>query len=69
MPFPTLWLIVAPPLAGGIIGYFTNDVAIKMIFRPYRPIYLGQWRIPFTPGVIPHNQDRLAQRVSDAIMG
>ena len=69
MPLPNLWLIVVPPLAGGIIGYFTNDVAIKMIFRPYRPIYLGQWRIPFTPGVIPHNQDRLAQRVSDAIMG
>ena len=69
MPLPNLWLLLAPPIAGGIIGYFTNDLAIKMIFRPYRPIYIGQWRIPFTPGVIPHNQDRLAKRISNAIMG
>ena len=69
MPLPNLWLLLGPPIAGGIIGYFTNDLAIKMIFRPYRPIYIGQWRIPFTPGVIPHNQERLAKRISNAIMG
>ena len=45
-----LWLLLAPPIAGGVIGYFTNDVAIKMLFRPYRPIYLGKRRLPFTPG-------------------
>jgi uncharacterized membrane protein YheB (UPF0754 family) len=65
----TLWLYVAPPIIGGVIGYFTNDIAIKMLFRPYRPYYIGNRRIPFTPGLIPHNQDRLAQRVSQAIMG
>jgi uncharacterized membrane protein YheB (UPF0754 family) len=58
-----------PPLAGGIIGYFTNDLAIKMLFRPYKPIYLGDRQLPFTPGLIPRNQDRLARRVSDTIMG
>jgi len=40
-----------------------------MLFRPYRPIYLGKRRLPFTPGLIPRNQERLAQRVSDTIMG
>ncbi len=64
-----LWLWIAPPLAGGIIGYFTNDLAIKMLFRPYRPIYLFGRRLPFTPGLIPSNQERLAQRIADAIMG
>jgi uncharacterized membrane protein YheB (UPF0754 family) len=54
---------------GGIIGYFTNDIAIKMLFRPYRPIYIGGRRLPFTPGLIPSNQERLAKRVSDTIMG
>lgn len=54
---------------GGIIGYFTNDIAIKMLFRPYRPLYLGGKRLPFTPGLIPRNQDRLAKRISDTIMG
>ncbi len=65
----TLWLFVAPPIVGGIIGYFTNDVAIKMLFRPYRALYLGKRRIPFTPGLIPRNQERLAKRISDTIMG
>lgn len=64
-----MWLYVAPPVVGGIIGYFTNDIAIKMLFRPYRTIYIGKWRLPFTPGLIPRNQERLALRVADTIMG
>lgn len=27
--------ILLPPLIGGVIGYITNDLAIKMLFRPY----------------------------------
>jgi len=61
--------LVIPPVAGAIIGYFTNDLAIKMLFRPYNPIYFGKRRLPFTPGLIPRNQERLAKRVSDTIMG
>jgi uncharacterized membrane protein YheB (UPF0754 family) len=64
-----LWTLLLPPIAGAIIGYFTNDIAIKMLFRPYRAIYIGQRRLPFTPGLIPRNQERLAKRVSDTIMG
>jgi uncharacterized membrane protein YheB (UPF0754 family) len=65
----TLWLFLAPPVVGAVIGYFTNDIAIKMLFRPYRAYYIGQRRIPFTPGLIPRNQERLAKRISDTIMG
>ncbi|WP_035984273.1 DUF445 domain-containing protein [Leptolyngbya sp. KIOST-1] len=64
-----LWLLLAPPIIGGTIGYFTNDIAIKMLFRPYRPLYLAGRRLPFTPGLIPSNQERLAKRISDTIMG
>ena len=39
-----------------------------MLFRPYRPkMFLGL-KIPFTPGLIPSNQQRLAQKISDVIM-
>ncbi len=69
MDWSNLWLYVTPPVAGGIIGYFTNDIAIKMLFRPYRAIYIGRRRLPFTPGLIPRNQERLAKNVSDTIMG
>ena len=64
-----LWIFFVPPVAGSIIGYFTNDIAIKMLFRPYKPIYIGKRKLPFTPGLIPSNQERLAQKVSDTIMG
>jgi uncharacterized membrane protein YheB (UPF0754 family) len=65
----SLWKFLIPPIAGGIIGYFTNDIAIQMLFRPYKPIYLGKRKLPFTPGLIPSNQGRLAQKISDTIMG
>lgn len=69
MDWSNLWLYIAPPVLGAIIGYFTNDLAIKMLFRPYRAIYFAGRRLPFTPGLIPRNQERLAKRVSDTIMG
>ncbi len=60
---------MSPPVLGGVIGYFTNDIAIKMLFRPYQAIYIGGRRVPFTPGLIPRNQERLAKNISDTIMG
>jgi uncharacterized membrane protein YheB (UPF0754 family) len=69
MVWSDVWLLIAPPLVGGVIGYFTNDLAITMLFRPYRPIYVFKRRLPLTPGLIPSNQARLAQRVADTIMG
>ncbi|MEL6489317.1 MAG: DUF445 family protein [Cyanobacteria bacterium J06634_6] len=63
-----LWIVLLPPILGGVIGYFTNDIAIKMLFRPYGPKYVFGQRLPFTPGLIPSNQQRLAKKVSDVIM-
>ena len=60
---------MVPPLAGGVIGYFTNDLAIKMLFKPYKAVYVWNKQLPFTPGLIPRNQERLANKVSDTIMG
>jgi uncharacterized membrane protein YheB (UPF0754 family) len=65
----SLWLLLFPAVIGGIIGYFTNDIAINMLFRPYRPIYIAGRKLPFTPGLIPSNQERLAKRIADTIMG
>ncbi|HEY9762649.1 MAG TPA: DUF445 family protein [Trichocoleus sp.] len=69
MNWVDLWKLAIPPIVGGVIGYFTNDIAIKMLFRPYRPLYLFKRQLPFTPGLIPSNQQRLAKRISDTIMG
>lgn len=56
-----------PPLVGGIIGYITNDVAIRMLFRPHQPKYLFGHRIPFTPGIIPKEKNRIALAVGKSI--
>ena len=52
--------VIAPPLIGGVIGYITNDLAIKMLFRPYAPVYIGRFRLPFTPGIVPKRLEMLA---------
>ncbi|MEA5583377.1 DUF445 domain-containing protein [Nodularia harveyana UHCC-0300] len=69
MDWSHVWFYLLPPVLGGIIGYFTNDIAIKMLFRPYRAIYIAGRKIPFTPGLIPRNQERLAKNISNTIMG
>ncbi len=40
--FNPWWLL---PLAGGIVGYATNWLALKLIFSPLHPIKLGPWTI------------------------
>lgn len=59
------WLI--GPVTGGIIGYFTNWLAIKMMFRPHQSKYLFGMKIPFTPGLIPKERVRIAEAVGSSI--
>ncbi len=61
MNSPFTWL--APPLIGAFIGYLTNYVAIRMLFRPLKPWRLFSIRIPMTPGVIPAKRHDLAQNI------
>lgn len=44
-----------------IIGLFTNYIAVKMLFRPYKAKYIGKLHIPFTPGIVPRRKDALAK--------
>ncbi len=39
-----------------------------MLFRPYKAIYIAGRIVPFTPGLIPRNQERLAKNISKTIM-
>ena len=55
------WVILlAGPLVGALIGYLTNWLAVKMLFRPRKALYIGKFHIPFTPGVIPRRKAALA---------
>lgn len=56
-------------IIGAVIGGFTNHLAIKMLFRPYRAVYIGKWRVPFTPGLIPKRRDELAKQMGNMVVG
>ncbi|KGX92589.1 membrane protein [Pontibacillus halophilus JSM 076056 = DSM 19796] len=53
---------------GALIGGLTNSLAIKMLFRPYRPIYLFGKQLPFTPGLIPKRQEELARQLGKMVV-
>lgn len=59
--------LISGPLIGGIIGYFTNFIAVKMLFRPLKPIKIGNMTLPFTPGIIPKRKDKLAEAIGNAV--
>ena len=59
--------IIIRPLIGAGIGYITNWIAVKMMFRPLKPIKIGNFTLPFTPGIIPKNQGKLAESIGNTI--
>ena len=65
MDFFKIWIV--PPLVGAIIGYFTNWLAIKMLFRPLKPVYIGKLKLPFTPGILPRERRRLTDSVGETV--
>ena len=52
---------------GALIGGLTNHLAIKMLFRPHKALYIGSWRLPFTPGLIPKRRDELAKQFGKTV--
>lgn len=58
---------IIAPLLGGVIGYITNDIAIRMLFRPHTAKYVFGMHIPFTPGIIPKEKGRIAEAVGGVI--
>ena len=63
----TILKYLAGPVIGAIIGYFTNYLAVKMLFRPRHPKYLFGKQLPFTPGAIPKGKDRLAKTAGKVV--
>lgn len=61
------YLNLIRPLIGAGIGYITNWIAVKMMFRPLKPIKIGKWKLPFTPGIIPKNKERIAKAIGNSI--
>jgi len=59
------WIL--PPALGAIIGYVTNYLAIKMLFRPLTEKRILGIRIPLTPGIIPKQRKQLAESIGNMV--
>ena len=61
-----LKMLIAPGV-GAFIGYFTNYLAIKMLFRPYRKYTVWKLGLPFTPGLIPKKRKKLIEVIAKMV--
>ncbi len=56
------WRLLMLPLTAALVGWVTNVVAVRLLFRPLRPL-----RVPRTPwsiqGVIPRRQGAIATSI------
>ena len=59
-----IYPILIPPLAGALIGWFTNYIAVKMLFRPYEPVNILGYKLQ---GLIPKRRLEIARSMAKAI--
>ena len=55
--------LVTTPLVAGVVGYITNKIAIKMLFRPYEP----KWHTLGWQGIVPKTRPKLAVKISEIV--
>lgn len=51
-------------LIGSLIGWITNYIAIKMLFRPYKEINFGIFKLQ---GLIPKRQHEIGKTIANTI--
>lgn len=60
---PFLYFLIFP-VVGALVGWFTNWLAILMLFRPREPVRIFWWSLQ---GVIPSRHAQLAERIADTV--
>jgi len=59
---PSAWIVL--PLLGGVIGYVTNRIAVKMVFRPLRPVSVLGFQVQ---GLVGRRQPELAASIGRVV--
>lgn len=52
------------PLVGALIGWLTNMIAVKLIFRPYEPVHILGYTLQ---GVVPKRRRELAGKIGEVV--
>ncbi len=65
---PAIWITALSQLViatfHGLLGAW---LAVRMVFRPLRPVYILGWKLPFTPGMIPSERESFLERFASVI--
>ncbi len=59
-----MFRLIAIPLISAFIGYLTNVVAIRMLFRPQNPVNLLGYQLQ---GLIPKRQEEMAGKIGEVV--
>ena len=59
-----MYSYILPPIIGAFIGYLTNYVAIKLLFRPHRPLSIMGFTVQ---GLIPKRRKEIARSIAQTI--
>lgn len=59
-----IFICISVPITGALIGWITNYIAVKMIFRPRKQISILGIKIQ---GLVPKRQSALAQSIGETI--
>ncbi len=60
------WSVILIPVIGAFIGWITNLIAVKAIFKPYQPVHIFglPWAIQ---GVVPKRRAELARSIGQVV--
>ena len=62
------WMFISfMVVVGAALGGLTNALAIRMLFKPHRAYYLGDWKVPFTPGLIPKRHKEISVQLGQMV--
>jgi len=64
MNYPQFLQLAALPVVSALIGWITNYIAVKMLFRPRKP-----WSIFKIQGLLPKRQRELARKIGETVEG
>jgi uncharacterized membrane protein YheB (UPF0754 family) len=53
------------PIVCALIGWLTNWIAIRSLFRPRYPKRILKLRLPFTPGLLVRKQGEIAEKLGE----
>ncbi|UTW70063.1 DUF445 family protein [Anaerobacillus sp. HL2] len=64
----SVYVLIVMIVVGALIGGITNSIAIKMLFRPYKALYIGKFRVTLYTRVNSKTEGELAEQLGKLVV-